>query len=75
VNGVSSRSLSYVEEAEAIVAGRCRAIVRVPWEDQLGADARPGTGAPQLRQQARRAITELAGVLVSALAARPEDKR
>jgi MinD-like ATPase involved in chromosome partitioning or flagellar assembly len=75
VNGVSSRSLPHVEEAEAIVVGRCRAIVRVPWEDQLGSGASPGTGATALRRQARQAITELAGVLVSGLAAGPGDER
>jgi MinD-like ATPase involved in chromosome partitioning or flagellar assembly len=75
VNGVSSRSLPHVEEAEAIVAGRCRAIVRVPWEDHLGAGASPGTAATSLRRQARQAITELAGVLVSGLAAGPGDER
>jgi MinD-like ATPase involved in chromosome partitioning or flagellar assembly len=75
VNGVSSRSLPHVEEAEAIVVGRCRAIVRVPWEDQLGSGASPGTGATALQRQARQAITELAGVLVSGLAAGPGDER
>lgn len=75
VNGVSSRTLRHVEEAEAIVAGHCRAIVRVPWEDQLGAGGGPRTGATPLRRQARQAVTGLAGVLVSALAARPEDQR
>jgi MinD-like ATPase involved in chromosome partitioning or flagellar assembly len=75
VNGVSSRSLPHVEEAEAIVVGRCRAIVRVPWEDQLGSGASPGTAATALRRQARQAITELAGVLVSGLAAGPGDER
>jgi MinD-like ATPase involved in chromosome partitioning or flagellar assembly len=75
VNGVSSRSLPHVEEAEAIVVGRCRAIVRVPWEDQLGAGASPGTGTMPLRRPARQAITELAGVLVSGLAAGPGVQR
>lgn len=79
VNGVSSRSMPHVEEAEAIVVGRCRAIVRVPWEDQLGAGASSGTGAgtgaSALRRQARQAVTELAGVLVSGLAAGPGDER
>jgi MinD-like ATPase involved in chromosome partitioning or flagellar assembly len=75
VNGVSSRSLPHVEEAEAIVVGRCRAIVRVPWEDQLGAGASSASGSTPLRRQARQAITELAGVLVSGLAAGPGDER
>ena len=68
VNGVSSRSMPDVEQAEAIASGRCRAIVRVPWEDQLGAGAGPCAGAP-LRLPTRQALTALSGVLVSGLAA------
>jgi MinD-like ATPase involved in chromosome partitioning or flagellar assembly len=37
INGVSKRSMSHVEQAEMVVRGRCRAIVRVPWDDHLGA--------------------------------------
>jgi MinD-like ATPase involved in chromosome partitioning or flagellar assembly len=75
VNGVSARSLADVERAEAIMVGRCRAIIRVPWEDQLGAGDRPGAGTAALGHPARQAITELAGVLVSGLAADPGDQR
>jgi hypothetical protein len=75
VNGVSARSLPDVERAEAIMVGRCRAIVRVPWEDQLGAGGGPCAGTTPLRQPARQAITELAGVLVSGLAAGPGDQQ
>jgi MinD-like ATPase involved in chromosome partitioning or flagellar assembly len=71
VNGVSGRSMADVERAEAIAAGRCRAIVRVPWEDQLGADDGPCAGVIPLRLAPRRALTALAGVLVAGLAARP----
>jgi TcpE family len=39
LNGVSRRSADHVEHAERICAGRCRAIVRVPWDDQLSNDA------------------------------------
>jgi MinD-like ATPase involved in chromosome partitioning or flagellar assembly len=70
VNGVSGRSMADVERAEAIAAGRCRAIVRVPWEDQLGADDGPCAGVVGLRLAPRRALTALAGVLVAGLAAR-----
>jgi MinD-like ATPase involved in chromosome partitioning or flagellar assembly len=66
VNGVSNRSMPDVEQAEAIASGRCRAIVRVPWEDHLGAAAGPCAGGP-LRLPARQALTALAGVLISAL--------
>ena len=37
INGVSKRSMPHVEQAELVVRGRCRAIVRVPWDDHLGA--------------------------------------
>jgi hypothetical protein len=29
--------MTHVEQAEVVVRGRCRAIVRVPWDDHLGA--------------------------------------
>jgi len=35
MNGVSRRSMAVVEQAECVCAGRCRAIVRVPWDDQM----------------------------------------
>ncbi len=68
VNGVSGRSMPYVEQAEAIAAGRCRAIVRVPWEDQLGAGGGPYADAVPPRAPARRALTRLAALIVSGLA-------
>ena len=71
VNGVSGRSMAGTERAEAIAAGRCRAVVRVPWEDQLGADDGPCAGIAPLRPAPRRALTALAGVLVTGLAAGP----
>jgi MinD-like ATPase involved in chromosome partitioning or flagellar assembly len=69
VNGVSGRSMADVERAEAIAVGRCRAIVRVPWEDQLGADDGPCAGIVPLRLAPRRALTALAGVVVAGMAA------
>ena len=71
VNGVSGRSMADVEKAAAIAAGRCRAIVRVPWDDQLGAGGGPCAGVVPPRPATRRALTALAGVLVAGLAARP----
>ena len=78
INGVSKRSMTHVEQAELVVRGRCRAIVRVPWDDHLGApaseqgisDAAADTESrfAQLRPQVQLAYTALAGVLVSALA-------
>ncbi len=83
INGVSKRSLTHVEQAELVVRGRCRAIVRVPWDDHLGADpAGPGHADPggpsrfgQLRPPVQHAYTALAGVLVSALAVEPARPR
>jgi MinD-like ATPase involved in chromosome partitioning or flagellar assembly len=75
LNGVSGRSMADVESAEAIVVGRCRAIVRVPWEDQLGGEDGPCAGVAPLRLRARQALTALAGVLVSGLAAGAEVSR
>ena len=78
INGVSKRSMSHVEQAELVVRGRCRAIVRVPWDDHLGAppsEQRISDAAAdaesrfaQLRPPVQLAYTALAGVLVSALA-------
>jgi hypothetical protein len=80
LNGVSRRSVSHVEQAERICAGRCRATVRVPWDDQLNdqVSKRPpptAPGSPQrkrwaglLSPSALGAYSALAGVLVAALA-------
>ena len=35
LNGVSQRSVRHAEQAEQVLRGRCRAIVRVPWDDHL----------------------------------------
>ncbi len=75
VNGVSGRSMADVEQAEAIMRGRCRAIVRVPWEEQLGQDGGPCAGSAPLRLQVRQALTALAGVLVSGPVAGREEAR
>jgi len=89
-NGVSRRSLAHVEQAERLCAGQCRAIVRVPWDDQIS--VRPAAGPPAPAGRApgmaasRRwagllapatvaAYTALAGVLVHALARRPPEPR
>ncbi|GII64443.1 hypothetical protein Skr01_45280 [Sphaerisporangium krabiense] len=76
INGVSRRSMAGVEQAEAVARGRCRAIVRIPWEDEL-APGRPGPAQPErLRAGARRAYVALAGVVASGLAAasRPSEE-
>lgn len=70
VNGVSRRSMSDVEQAEAVARGRCRAIVRVPWEDDLAPGANDDLVEPgQLRPAGRRAYLALAGVVVAGFAA------
>lgn len=87
VNGLSKRSMPHAEQAELVVRGRCRAIVRVPWDDHL-AEPQAERGirdslAPdaalsrlgQLRPPVLQAYTALAGVLVAALAASPQRRR
>ena len=68
INGVSKRSMPDVLQAENVARGRCRAIVRVPWDEQL--DAQPGqeTGPRSVRPHTRHAYTALAGVTVAGLA-------
>ncbi len=68
VNGVSKRTMENVLRAESVARGRCRAIVRVPWDDLLS--ARPGAPS-SLHPQTRLAYTALAGVLVAGMAADP----
>jgi MinD-like ATPase involved in chromosome partitioning or flagellar assembly len=65
VNGVCQRASQDVLQAEAVARGRCRAIVRVPWDDLLS--ARPDAPVA-LNPQTRRAYSALAGVLVAGLA-------
>jgi len=78
VNGVSKRTKDDVVRAESVVRGRCRAIVRVPWDDllssrpgpdQAGPDQASPDQQPTLQPQTRLAYTALAGVLVKSLAA------
>jgi MinD-like ATPase involved in chromosome partitioning or flagellar assembly len=80
MNGVSRRSMPQVEQAERLCIGRCRAIVRLPWDDQLKTQTIKRTSATQSRSQAGQqwtgllspptvsACTALAGVLAAALA-------
>ena len=80
LNGVSRRSISHVEQAERVCAGRCRAIVRLPWDDQLQNQVAkrihspaPGSQAGQqwagvLSPATASAYTALAGLLVASLA-------
>jgi MinD-like ATPase involved in chromosome partitioning or flagellar assembly len=87
VNGLSKRSMPHAEQAELVVRGRCRAIVRVPWDDHLAEplaergirdSLNPAAAASrlgQLRPPVLQAYTALAGVLVAALAASPQRRR
>ncbi len=87
LNGLSKRSMPHAEQAELVVRGRCRAIVRVPWDDHL-AELQAGQGDPdsarqagepsrfrQLRPLVQQAYTALAGVLVASLASRQPPRR
>lgn len=78
VNGVSSHTIAHVEQAEALARGRCRAIVRIPWDDRLSRHgSAPGGSGPArsghgpLSPAALRAYTALAGVLVASVATAP----
>jgi hypothetical protein len=87
LNGVSRHTMHHVEQAESVARGRCRAIVRVPWDDLLRNPApergRPPApvpqphqaGGPALSPAAVHAYTALAGVLVAGLADAPELRR
>jgi hypothetical protein len=61
LNGVSVNTTAQTDKAAAVATGRCRAIVRMPWDDGLA-------GAGALGVAAVQAYTALAGVLVSGLA-------
>lgn len=86
INGVSQRSTPHADQAVAVVSGRCRAIVRVPWDDHLAEPetergirdslAMPGASRlRQLRPAVQQAYTALAGVLVRQLAVGPQERR
>jgi MinD-like ATPase involved in chromosome partitioning or flagellar assembly len=71
VNGVSRRSTEDVLQAESVARGRCRAIVRVPWDDLLSPGVNRAAESPAaLHPQTRLAYTALAGVLVAGLVPR-----
>jgi MinD-like ATPase involved in chromosome partitioning or flagellar assembly len=80
MNGVSKRSAVHAGQAEAVLRGRCRAIVRVPWDAHLGEitpgipGSQPGSRLDRVRPAVLDAYTALAGVLVTALAAAPAQR-
>jgi hypothetical protein len=61
LNGVSPGTAAQSDKAAAVATGRCRAIVRVPWDDGLSGGGVLGIAAVQ-------AYAALAGVIVSGLA-------
>jgi MinD-like ATPase involved in chromosome partitioning or flagellar assembly len=74
LNGVSRHTMPHVEAAEALARGRCRAIVRIPWDDHIkhpGSERGPRTAAGPLSPAALHAYTALSGVLIAALSAAP----
>jgi MinD-like ATPase involved in chromosome partitioning or flagellar assembly len=87
INGISRQTLMHAEQAETVARGRCRAIVRVPWDDQLrnpaperspdGESVAPLAlgGGRMLGPGAVQAYTALAGVLVAGLATAPEPRQ
>jgi MinD-like ATPase involved in chromosome partitioning or flagellar assembly len=88
LNGVSRQNLAHVEQAEGVASGRCRAIVRVPWDAELANQrtertppagaAAAGAAAPapqpgsRMGPAAAQAYLALAGLLVASLAAAAE---
>src|SRR5262249_9461713 len=84
LNGVSRHTMRHVEQAEALARGRCRAIVRIPWDDRLkypGSERSTSPALPTLpavgplTAAALHAYTALSGVLLAAPAAAPERLR
>jgi hypothetical protein len=86
MNGVSRGSMPQVEQAERVCIGRCRAIVRIPWDDHLSTQiskrtSSAGSGTPAGRKWTGllspgtvSAGTALSGVLVAALTGHPADQ-
>ncbi|MFI0451028.1 TcpE family conjugal transfer membrane protein [Actinomadura sp. 6N118] len=72
INGVSRRSMDDVEQAEAVARGRCRALVRIPWDDHLSMDRAPRNELKSLRAPTRRAYLALAGVVAGGFTVMPE---
>ena len=54
VNGVSRRTRDDVLRAESVARGRCRAIVRVPWDDLLSSRQASPQQATRSRRCSRR---------------------
>ncbi|MCW2948446.1 MAG: ATPase involved in chromosome partitioning-like protein, partial [Actinoallomurus sp.] len=72
INGVSRRSMDDVEQAESVARGRCRALVRIPWDDHLSLDRAPRNELRTLRGPTRKAYIALGGVVAGGLVQVPE---
>src|SRR5690242_8322856 len=58
VNGVSRRTKQDVLRAESVARGRCRAIVRVPWDDLLSSRPGPVQAGPDLTGPDQQAMLQ-----------------
>jgi MinD-like ATPase involved in chromosome partitioning or flagellar assembly len=72
INGVSRRSMDDVEQAESVARGRCRALVRIPWDDHLSLDRAPRNELRTLRSSTRKAYIALGGVVAGGLVQVPD---
>jgi MinD-like ATPase involved in chromosome partitioning or flagellar assembly len=72
INGVSRRSMEDVEQAESVARGRCRALVRIPWDDHLSLDRAPRNELRTLRSSTRKAYIALGGVVAGGLVQVPD---
>jgi MinD-like ATPase involved in chromosome partitioning or flagellar assembly len=72
INGVSRRSMDDVEQAESVARGRCRALVRIPWDDHLSLDRAPRNELRTLRASTRKAYVALGGVVAGGLVQVPD---
>jgi MinD-like ATPase involved in chromosome partitioning or flagellar assembly len=72
INGVSRRSMEDVEQAESVARGRCRALVRIPWDDHLSLDRAPRNELRALRASTRKAYIALGGVVAGGLVQVPD---
>jgi MinD-like ATPase involved in chromosome partitioning or flagellar assembly len=75
INGVSRSTLADVEQAEMVAKGRCRALVRIPWDAHLDPRRPPCNELRALRAPTRKAYLALAGVVAGGFAQVPERHR
>ena len=62
-------------QAESVARGRCRALVRIPWDDHLSLDRAPRNELRALRAPTRKAYIALGGVVAGGLVQMPERYR